>query len=103
MLADRGYRVSVYDPLAQVPKAAHTLEEAVSDSDAVLLAVNHTALKDIDPVALAPLVRTPVLIDCHNFFASEAWSSAGFKVYALGRGSQFATRPIATRPRSSFA
>jgi UDP-N-acetyl-D-mannosaminuronic acid dehydrogenase len=103
LLSERGYRVALYDPLVRLPQAAATLEEAVTGSDALLLAVNHDALRKLDPIALAPLMRTRLLVDCRNFYDAQRWSSAGFKVYGLGRGSQFATRPIAARQVRGFA
>lgn len=103
MLADRGYRVAVYDPIAEVPDGEASLEAAVVQSDAIVLAVDHDALRDADPFALAPLVRTPVLIDCRNFYPSEDWSAAGFRVYALGRGNQFQARAPVTRAKAGLA
>jgi UDP-N-acetyl-D-mannosaminuronic acid dehydrogenase len=102
LLEERGFRTSVYDPLARLPGAAQSLQEAAEGSDAILLAVNHDAFREIDPMGLAPIVRSRVLIDCHNFFSEQAWSAAGFRVYALGRGSHF-TLPQAFRQQSSSA
>lgn len=102
LLEERGFRTSIYDPLAQLPSAAQSLQEAAEGSDAILLAVNHDAFREIDPLALAPIVRSRVLIDCHNFFSEQRWSEAGFRVYALGRGSHF-TLPQAFGQQSSSA
>ncbi len=103
MLTDRGYRVSVYDPVAPLASAVRTLDEAVAESDAVLLAVAHDKFRSIDPRHVAALMRTPVLLDCHNFFETSDWTAAGFDVYTLGRGAQIAARPIVARVQSSLA
>lgn len=103
LLVDRGYCVSIYDPVARLSGAARSLKEAVAESDAVLLAVNHDAFRSVDPRLLAPLVRSRVLLDCHNFFSSAEWTAAGFKVYTLGRGAQVAPRPVLTRAQSGLA
>jgi UDP-N-acetyl-D-mannosaminuronic acid dehydrogenase len=87
LLEERGYRTATFDPVAGPPHSS-CLEAAVGESDAVVLAVNHDAFAGITPEMLAPLVRNKVLVDCHNFFAQEQWTSAGFRVYALGRGYQ---------------
>ena len=50
LLDERGFYTSVYDPLARVPNTARSVEEAVEDSDAILLAVDHDAFRNIDPV-----------------------------------------------------
>jgi UDP-N-acetyl-D-mannosaminuronic acid dehydrogenase len=102
LLEERGFRTSIYDPLARLPNAAQSLREAAESSDAILLAVNHDAFREIDPLELASIVRSRVLIDCHNFFSEQAWSAAGFRVYGLGRGSHF-TLPQAFRQQSSSA
>jgi UDP-N-acetyl-D-mannosaminuronic acid dehydrogenase len=103
LLEERGFRTSVYDPLARLPNAAKSLQEAAESSDAILLAVNHDAFREIDPLQLAPIVRSRVLIDCHNFFSEPAWSAAGFRVYALGRGSHFTLPQGLSRQQSSSA
>lgn len=103
MLLDRGYLVSVYDPVARLSGASKSLQEAVAQSDAVLLAVAHDAFRSIDPLLLAPLVRSRALLDCHNFFPSSDWAEAGFKVYTLGRGAQAAPRPVLARAQSGLA
>jgi UDP-N-acetyl-D-mannosaminuronic acid dehydrogenase len=103
MLLDRGYRVSIYDPVARLSGASRRLEEAVAESDAVLLAVAHDAFRSIDPVRLGALVRSPILLDCHNFVNRGDWTAAGFKIYTLGRGAQIAPRPVLARAQSGLA
>lgn len=103
LLDERGFRTSVYDPLARLPHAARSVEEAAEDSDAILLAVAHDAFRDIDPVGLAPIVRSRVLIDCHNFFSEQSWSACGFRVYGLGRGSHFTLPQAVSRQQSTPA
>jgi UDP-N-acetyl-D-mannosaminuronic acid dehydrogenase len=103
LLDERGFRTSVYDPLARLPHAARSVGQAVEDSDAILLAVDHDAFRDIDPAAVAPIVRSRVLIDCHNFFPERTWLAAGFRVYGLGRGSHFALPQASVRQQSNSA
>jgi UDP-N-acetyl-D-mannosaminuronic acid dehydrogenase len=103
LLDERGFRTSVYDPHARLSHAARSVEEAAHNSDAIVLAVDHDAFSDIDPVALAPIVRSRVLIDCHNFFSERTWSACGFRVYGLGRGSHFTLPQAVLRQQSTSA
>lgn len=103
LLEERGFRTSVYDPLARLSDAAGSVAEAAENSDAILLAVDHDAFRELDPAALAPLVRSRVLIDCHNFFSEPLWSAAGFRVYGLGRGSHFSVPQTSSRQQSTPA
>ncbi|HLX25977.1 MAG TPA: nucleotide sugar dehydrogenase [Candidatus Cybelea sp.] len=103
MLAERGYHVAIYDPVARPSKAARTLDEAVAGSDAVLLAVAHDAFRTVDPLHVAALMRERVLVDCHNFFEADAWEAVGFSVYTLGRGAQVTERPLLARAQSVLA
>jgi UDP-N-acetyl-D-mannosaminuronic acid dehydrogenase len=103
LLDERGFVTSVYDPVARFSGSAGSLDEAAEQSDAIVLAVDHDAFLSIDPIALAPIVRSRVLIDCHNFFSEPEWSAAGFTVYALGRGSHLSSPAAVSRRRSTTA
>jgi UDP-N-acetyl-D-mannosaminuronic acid dehydrogenase len=102
LLEERGFRTAVYEPHAMLSGSASSLREAATDSDAVLLAVDHDEFRAITPMELAPIVRSRVLIDCHNFFQPQEWVGAGFRVYAVGRGAQFAA-PMAVSARITSA
>lgn len=86
LLEERGHRVKVYDPLARNFNHALSanIDEAVLDSDAVVLITNHEIFKGIDPYVLAPLMRRKNLIDTRNALDREEWSRAGFAVRTLG-------------------
>jgi len=86
LLQERRHSVAVYDPLARESWAplARDLEEAVRDADAIVLITDHRVFREIDPRAVAPLVRCKVLIDTRNFLDREAWRAAGFAVRTLG-------------------
>jgi UDP-N-acetyl-D-mannosaminuronic acid dehydrogenase len=101
LLEERGYRTAVYDPIAGPAHSTGSLEDAVTQSDAVVLAVNHDVFRDIAPETIAPLVRTKILVDCHNFFSGPEWSLKGFRVYALGRGFQALAPEMAHRESNS--
>lgn len=86
LLQERGHHVTVYDPLAR--NFAHPLspsiDEAVRDSDAVVLVTNHRIFCDIDPSAIAPYMRRKNLIDTRNVLDGPRWAAAGFSIRTLG-------------------
>ena len=86
LLQERRHAVAVYDPLARESwgPLARNFEEAVRDADAIVLITDHRVFREIDPVAIAPLVRCKVLIDTRNFLDRTAWRAAGFTVRTLG-------------------
>lgn len=65
-------------------KMAPTLEEAVADSDVILLLVNHTQFRTIDPVKLKSATRATIVIDTVNGWNRAAFKSAGFTFLRLG-------------------
>lgn len=84
-LHEQGCATAIFDPLAAQPDLSTSLDEALSGADAVVLVVDHDAFKTVSPAHCKSLMRTPVLIDCRNYFSSEQWKAAGFSVYTLGR------------------
>jgi UDPglucose 6-dehydrogenase len=89
----RGAQVVVHDPeasdtaKAMFPTLAYadSIDEAVADSDAVLVLTEWPAFIAADPVQLARLVRSPIVIDARNCLDAEAWDRAGWAFRALGR------------------
>jgi UDPglucose 6-dehydrogenase len=95
----RGAQVVVHDPEASdtaramfpTLSYAESIEEAVAGSDAVLVLTEWPAFVGTDPVALAALVNSPVVIDARNCLDADAWRDAGWQFRALGRqGMEFA-------------
>ena len=88
LFEEHDYETAVYDPIARgfAHRLYPTLETAVDGADAVVLVVGHRIFKDVDPAAIAPLMRGRLLVDARNFFDAEVWSAAGFTVETLGDG-----------------
>jgi UDPglucose 6-dehydrogenase len=91
----RGADVRVHDPKA-IPNAkarfptltySDSIEDACRNVDLVVLATEWDEYCSIDPVSLRSIVRVSRLLDTRNAIDREYWSSAGWQVYALGRGS----------------
>ena len=87
LLRERGYETAIYDPhVKQFHRPlCDTLEEAVTGADAVVLVTPHAAFKAIRPATIAPLMRTPRMIDTRRFFDEHEWQEYGFDCHCLGR------------------
>ncbi|MGW7070499.1 UDP-glucose dehydrogenase family protein [Streptomyces sp. NPDC054855] len=92
-LHHQGATVRVHDPQAidnareAHPDLAYALDvdKACEDADLVLHLTDWPEYRDIDPAALAALVRSPVLLDARNSLDPRSWSAAGWTVHAPGR------------------
>jgi UDP-N-acetyl-D-mannosaminuronic acid dehydrogenase len=84
-----GYAVKAHDPwVKRFEYPLYDLKEAASDSDCLVLITDHALFKQIDPVALAPLMRARNLMDTRNYLNHSQWEKAGFKVKVLGDGNR---------------
>jgi UDPglucose 6-dehydrogenase len=106
----RGAQVVVFDPEAGATAKAmfptltyvDSMEDAVTDADALLVLTEWAEFVDADPAVLLGLVNTPVVIDARNCLDAAAWRGAGWDFRALGRPvpAEVATTtgPLAVRP-----
>jgi len=100
----RGAQVLVVDPEATQTAQrsfptlsfADSIEEAVSDADAVLLLTEWPEFVSAEPSALAVLAANPVVIDARNVLDAEVWSSGGWEVRPLGGRRTPAQRRVLT-------
>jgi UDP-N-acetyl-D-mannosaminuronic acid dehydrogenase len=85
---DQGWGVNVYDPVVKKTRNYPLLEldEAVRDSDCIIIATDHDLFSNIDPLAIAHLMRQKNVIDTRNILDREKWQKAGFTHRLLGRG-----------------
>jgi UDP-N-acetyl-D-mannosaminuronic acid dehydrogenase len=82
---NEGYNVKVHDPLVKKFKyAILNLEEAVEDSDCIVIITDHTKFKDIDPGEISKLMRKKFIVDSRNILDHDKWRKAGFNVKVLG-------------------
>ncbi len=92
-LSLQGAAVSVYDPEAMdnarkvFPTLGYAMstEEALEEADAVVLATEWQEFRDLDPVAAARIVSSPIIIDGRNVLDVDKWKAAGWTIHALGR------------------
>ena len=92
-LLAEGVDVVAWDPVAtadglQGVDQVESVEQAVDGADAAVLVTAWPELAEIDWAALAPRMRTPVLVDGRNMLDPEAMRAAGFAYDAIGRASR---------------
>ena len=88
-----GAHVVVHDPKGIEParkrfpnlEYAESINEAVKDSDLVLHLTEWKEYRQIDPVKIASLVKSKIIIDGRNMLDRDLWRTAGWKFRALGR------------------
>ncbi|WP_406090651.1 UDP-glucose dehydrogenase family protein [Streptomyces sp. NBC_01013] len=93
VLHEQGASVRVHDPQAldnaraAVPDLTYSLDipKVCEDADVVLHLTPWPDYRRIDPLALAPVVHSPVLLDARNSLDAQPWRAAGWSMHALGR------------------
>ena len=63
---------------------ASGLDDALKDSDAILLLVRHTEFINLKPTDIASKTKARIIIDTVNGWNVKEWHSAGFAVTRLG-------------------
>lgn len=92
-LMNDGAHVYVYDPVANenvrrvhpLLNTADTLEDALSDAEAVVLGTEWNEFREIDPEWARQLVANPYILDGRNVLDAEAWRAAGWQYCGMGR------------------
>jgi UDPglucose 6-dehydrogenase len=92
-LISRGARVRLHDPVAmgrlaaEYPDLAPYLRDdpadVVTGADAVVLATEWAQYRQLDWKALAPLMRTPILLDGRHTLDRQRLTAAGFRYIAI--------------------
>jgi UDP-N-acetyl-D-mannosaminuronic acid dehydrogenase len=89
LLQEAGAQVKAWEPFK--PDAdmkgidmASSLNEAIKEADAILLLVNHTEFKKLNPAEVARATNARTVIDCVHAWDATTWQSAGFNVHLLG-------------------
>lgn len=86
-----GGKVKAFDPYLQ--SKAHQLdflvddiEKALSESEGIILLVNHSQFESLNAEEIAPLLNYPFILDTRNVINKQVWLNAGFQVKILGDG-----------------
>lgn len=93
LLEKEGAIITAYDPqgMVNVPQyfdhldCANSIEEAVKDSSAVVIATEWPEFKEMDLQKIKDLVKEANIIDLRNIFSSKTVKSFNFKYYSIGR------------------
>ena len=88
-----GATVTVHDPkaIANAQKRfpalnfADDVNTTLKDAEIVLHLTEWKIYREIDPVKVKSIVKSPIVIDGRNALDRELWQSAGWKFRALGR------------------
>ena len=88
-----GAKVTVHDPKAisnaqkRFPglNFAEDINSTLKDAEIVLHLTEWKIYRDIDPIEIKKLVKTPIMIDGRNALDRDLWRAAGWKFRALGR------------------
>ena len=84
---NEGYNVKVHDPLVKsFEYEILGLEEAVKDSDCLVIITDHSKFRKIDPGTISKLMRKKNVVDSRNILDWDKWEKAGFRVNVLGDG-----------------
>ena len=90
---EAGAEVVVHDPKAIEPakkrfpnlKYAESVDECVKGADLILHLTEWKIYRDLDPIKLKSLVKSPRIIDGRNSLDLDKWRAAGWNFKALGR------------------
>lgn len=88
-----GASVDVYDPFAMENARkvfptltyANSLDEALAESELVILATEWQEFREMDPKRVAGIVGKRNIIDARNVLDPKKWQAAGWTIRALGR------------------
>ena len=85
---NEGYKVKVYDPVVKVfgYKKILSLNEALRDSDCIVLIAEHTKFKEIELGKIIEKMRNKNIVDTRNMLDHKKWKEEGFSVKVLGDG-----------------
>lgn len=89
LLQNEGAIVHAWEPFAPNAKLegitmASDFDSAIKDADAILLLVNHTQFRTLNPTSIASNTKARIVVDTVNAWNRKEWQSAGFAFHRLG-------------------
>ncbi|MDP3685339.1 MAG: nucleotide sugar dehydrogenase, partial [bacterium] len=84
ILRDEGAVITTFDPYVPERSSVATLQEALRQAEAVVVATDHTAFRNL---TLGDLAGTPikVIVDGRNCLDHESFRNAGYAILGIGR------------------
>lgn len=90
---NEGWDVKVHDPLvANFEYPILTLEEAVLDTDLIIVVTDHSQFGDIDVELISKLARSKNILDTRNILNDKEFSRKGFETVKLGVSTKWMKR-----------
>lgn len=89
LLQKDGAIVRAWEPFAPSAKLegidmAADFDSAIKDMDAILLLVNHSQFRSLDPASVASKTKARIAIDAVNAWNLKDWQATGFSLHRLG-------------------
>ncbi|MEM2262101.1 MAG: nucleotide sugar dehydrogenase [Ignisphaera sp.] len=91
-LLEQGLNVQIYDPYTTESFGAcrsSSLEDALNNSDIILVATDHKVFKELDWKWIAGIVRRRIIVDGRRIVEPHIAVKYGFKYYGIGYGGSF--------------
>jgi len=91
-LIKKGSKVTVYDPYTSETFGAErslSLEDAVKDSDAIVIVTDHPEFKNIDLDVISRIMRHKIVIDGRRVIEPYQAVKHGFRYYGVGFGKAY--------------
>lgn len=87
LVENEGYNVKVHDPhVKEFEYEILGLEEAVKDSDCIVVLTDHLEFLEFNPKKISVLMRNKNVVDSRNILKEKKWKESGFRVKVLGDG-----------------
>ncbi|NJN79663.1 MAG: nucleotide sugar dehydrogenase [Anaerolineales bacterium] len=91
LLQKEGAQVKAWEPFK--PDAnlegitiSKSFDDAIQDTDAILLLVKHTEFIKLNPKDITRISKARIIIDAVNGWNNEEWKNNGFKFFRIGDG-----------------
>jgi UDP-N-acetyl-D-mannosaminuronic acid dehydrogenase len=85
LLKNDGYEVGIFDPIAsRFEYKLDDLESSVKDSSCIIITVDHSKFKRLNPKKIGKLMKRKIIFDTKNCINFKKWERAGFKTLLLG-------------------
>jgi UDP-N-acetyl-D-mannosaminuronic acid dehydrogenase len=93
LLSDNKLEVIAHDPYVKPIDYEKTdltrdIDFAITNTDAIVIATNHSAYKSLDLASIKQKMRTPIIIDGRNMLDKEICQKLGFIYKKVGEGSK---------------
>jgi UDP-N-acetyl-D-mannosaminuronic acid dehydrogenase len=85
-LVKRHYTIKIYDPYIreEFDNKVNTLDEAIEQTDCIVLLTDHNAFLEIQPEEIKEKVRNKIVYDTRNVLDKELWMKSGFEFITIG-------------------